>query len=88
MPAVEMTPSALRQISGNLLTFNNTYSSLLDDVENKLNCIIDKRVPKSEEQPKQTDPADMIEEINRQSSRFDLNNERLKKLLNHLCEIV
>jgi hypothetical protein len=69
---------------------NNDYNDLLIQLEQKLNNILDRRGP--EKQPvgglEKKIPNDFISAFQDQIDRFQYNNERFSKLINHISEIM
>jgi len=81
--------SVLPDLHGRFVKSNNEQGSLLNEIEDKLHKVLNKKVPTpdmSAEKGRQDD--DFVSSIESQLSNLQSANRRLEKILCHLNEII
>jgi len=91
MPAVSLDKSTspkMEELFQKLQKNNDQYTSLLSQLETSLHKILDKRQPEKKSTETPVQPSDAISAINQQVYIFELENEWLARLIDHIQEIV
>lgn len=80
--------TVLQNLESRFGNLNDVQAGLVNQIEDKLHLILNKRIPEEKSSAKESAISDKNEELNRQCSRLEQSNENLNRILNHISEIV
>lgn len=85
---IQDTP-LIRKTVSNFIELNDIQGKLLNEIEDKLHLILNKRQPQKEPNsiPIKDSNTDFMSEMNNQFGRLGGNNSRLSQILSHLNQI-
>ncbi len=66
----------------------NRLRSLLNNLDDKLNKVHNKRVPEKEAAQEASMPNDALQALHDEAGKFNYQNDRLEKMLSHFSEII
>lgn len=78
----------LPAISGRITKLNDEQGDLLNQIEEKLHNVLNKKEPVGEMSAEKRQDNDFVSSAESQLSRLSQSNRRLEKVLSHLNEII
>ena len=80
--------SLLPAFAGRFGNLNDEQSGLINNIEDKLHSIINKRVPENDAKSDPPNIGDFVTAADLQLKRVELANRRLEGILNHLSQLI